>query len=62
MKVTVLGLGLMGLPVALRLQQQGFATLGHLLAFQDQGLADIVAGQRERDWITDQPEGLRPQN
>ena len=28
MKVTVLGLGLMGLPVALRLQQQGFEVVG----------------------------------
>jgi DNA polymerase-3 subunit epsilon len=41
-----------------RLQQQGFATLGDLLVFHGQGPADIVAGQRERGWICDQPPGL----
>ncbi len=41
-----------------RLQQQGFATLGDLLTFHGQGCADIIAGQKERDWITEQPESL----
>jgi hypothetical protein len=45
-----------------RLQQQGFATLGDLLGFHDQGPADIIQGQRERDWIADQPEHLKPGN
>jgi DNA polymerase-3 subunit epsilon len=45
-----------------RLQQQGFATLGQLLAFHDQGPVDIIAGQRQQGWIVDQPPVLRPEN
>jgi hypothetical protein len=43
-----------------RLQQQGFGTLGELLQFHCTEARDIIAGQRERNWITAQPEGLRP--
>lgn len=42
-----------------RLQMQGFATLGDLLRFHCTQPVDIIAGQRERDWITQQPDYLR---
>ena len=43
-----------------RLQQQGFGTLGELLRFHCTEARDVIAGQRERNWITAQPESLRP--
>lgn len=43
-----------------RLQMQGFGTLGALLRFHCTEPVDIIAGQREQNWITTQPERLRP--
>jgi len=42
-----------------RLQQQGFATLEDLLRFHCTEAVDVIAGQREKGWIIDQPAGLR---
>jgi hypothetical protein len=42
-----------------RLRQQGFATLEDLLRFHCTEAVDVIAGQREKGWITDQPAGLR---
>ena len=42
-----------------RLQMQGFGTLGALLKFHCTEPVDIIAGQREQNWITTQPERLR---
>ena len=42
-----------------RLQQQGFTTLGELLKFHCTEAVDIIAGQKDKGWITDQPERLR---
>ncbi len=41
-----------------RLQQQGFATLGDLLRFQDTEAVDVIAKQREAGWIVSQPAAL----
>jgi len=43
-----------------RLQMQGFGTLGELLRFHCTEPVDIIAGQRERNWIHTQPDHLRP--
>ncbi|MCB1183143.1 3'-5' exoribonuclease [bacterium] len=42
-----------------RLQQQGFRTLGDLLAFHCREAVDIIDVQRRAGWIIDQPERLR---
>jgi len=42
-----------------RLEQQGIATLGQLLEFHCKQAVDVIAGQRGKGWIVEQPEGLR---
>jgi len=43
-----------------RLQMQGFKTLGDLLAYHCREAVDVIAGQREKGWITDQPASIHP--
>jgi DNA polymerase-3 subunit epsilon len=43
-----------------RLQMQGFKTLGDLLAYHCREAVDVIAGQKDKGWITDQPATIRP--
>ena len=45
-----------------RLQMQGFTTLEKLLAFHCRRAVDIIAGQKNAGWITNQPESLRSEH
>ncbi|HRX52639.1 MAG TPA: exonuclease domain-containing protein [Candidatus Krumholzibacteria bacterium] len=42
-----------------RLRQQGCGTLGQLLRMHCRDAVDVIAGQRERGWIVNQPTRLR---
>lgn len=42
-----------------RLRQQGCATLGDLLRLHCREAVDVIAGQKEKGWIVEQPERLR---
>lgn len=42
-----------------RLQMQGFATLRDLLEFHCRQAVDVIAGQKQAGWITNQPAHLR---